>query len=56
MKKRYSQNFPKIHKKTPVFFKKESLAQMFSCEFYEISKNTPFLQNISGQLLLHLHL
>ena len=27
--------------------KKETLAQMFSCEFCEISKNT-FLQNTSG--------
>ena len=33
------------------FIKKETLAQMFSCEFWEISKNT-FLQNTSGQLLL----
>ena len=23
-----------------VYFKKEALAQVFSCEFYEISKNT----------------
>ena len=35
------------------FIKKEILAQVFSCEFCEISKNT-FLQNTSGQLLLHL--
>ena len=27
---------------------KESLAQVFSCEFREISKNTFFLQNASG--------
>ena len=33
---------------TCVFIKKETLAQMFSCEFYEISKHTFFLQNISG--------
>ena len=32
------------------FIKKETLAQVFSCEFWEISKNT-FLQNTSGQLL-----
>ena len=32
--------------------KKETLAQMFSCEFCEISKNT-FLQNTSGWLLLN---
>ena len=31
--------------------KKETLAQVFSCEFCEISKNT-FLQNTSGRLLL----
>ena len=31
--------------------KKETLAQVFSCEFCDISKNT-FLQNISGRLLL----
>ena len=30
------------------FIKKESLAQVFSCEFCEISKNTFFLQNASG--------
>ena len=34
------------------FIKKETLSQMFSCEFCEISKNT-FLQNTSGQLLLN---
>ena len=33
------------------FVKKETLAQVFSCEFCEISKNT-FLQNTSGRLLL----
>ena len=30
------------------FTGKETLAQMFSCEFCEISKNTSFLQNTSG--------
>ena len=34
-----------------IFIKKESLAQVFSCEFCEISKNTSF-QNTSGRLLL----
>ena len=34
-----------------VFFKKGTPAQVFSCEFYEISKNT-FLQNTSIRLLL----
>ena len=40
-------NFHKIHRKTPVsapqacnFIKKETLAQLFSCEFCVISKNT----------------
>ena len=33
------------------FIKKETLAQVFSCEFCEISKNT-FLQNTSARLLL----
>ena len=33
------------------FIKKETLAQVFPCEFCKISKNT-FLQNTSGQLLL----
>ena len=31
--------------------KKETLVQLFSCEFCEISKNT-FSQNTSGRLLL----
>ena len=29
------------------FIKKETLAQVFFCEFYEIYKNTLFLQNTS---------
>ena len=33
------------------FIIKETLAQVFFCKFYEISKNT-FLQNTSGRLLL----
>ena len=32
------------------FIKKETLAQVFSCEFCEISKNT-FLQNNYGRML-----
>ena len=32
-------NFRKIHRKTPL---PESLAQVFSCKFYEISKDTFF--------------
>ena len=43
--KRCSLEFRKIHRKTPVpeacnFIKKETLAQVFSCEFCEISENT----------------
>ena len=55
LSKSFSQKFHKNHRKTPVpeslflkscrseacnFIKKETLAQVFSCEFYEISKNT----------------
>ena len=32
--------------------KKETLTQVFSCEFCEVSK-TPFLQDTSGRLLLN---
>ena len=35
--------------------KKETLAQVFACEFCEISKDT-FLQNTSGRLLLYKNL
>ena len=57
----YSEKFRKIHKKktcarvtglrTVNFIEKETLAQVFPCEFCKISKNN-FLQNTSGQLLL----
>ena len=58
-KKKCSEKFRKIHRKTPVpefpfnknFIKKETLAQMFSCEFCEIFKNTIF-QNTPVRLLL----
>ena len=46
----------KIYKKhlwQSLIFKKEALAQVFSCEFWEILR-TPFLQNTSGWLLLHI--
>ena len=56
-----SQKFHKIRRKhlcQSLFFKtslqlckKETLVQVFSCEFCEIFKNT-FLQNTSGRLLL----
>ena len=55
LKKKRCQKFRKIHRKIPVpetlctrelqacnFIKKGSLAQVFSCEFCEISKNTFF--------------
>ena len=35
-----------------IFVKKETLAQVFSCEFCEISLRTSFLQNTTGRLLL----
>ena len=44
-KKGVLKNFTKLagkHLCQRLFFKKESLAQMFSCEFCEISKNTFF--------------
>ena len=56
-----SHKFFKIHRKTPVpesfliklniFFKKETLAQVFSCEFCEISKNTFFTKHLWWLLL-----
>ena len=38
--------------KVPDLIKTETLAQVFSCEFGEITKNT-FLQNTSRRLLLN---
>ena len=41
--------FSKIHKKTPVaesFFNKETLGQVFSYEFCQISKNTFFIEHL----------
>ena len=35
----------------PALLKKETLAQVFSCEFCKILR-TPFLQNTSGRLLI----
>ena len=32
------------------FIKKETLAQLFSCEFYEISKNTFFTEHLKETL------
>ena len=67
MKKGVLKNFAKIvgkHLCQSLLFKKvaglrpatllknETLAQVFSCEFCEISKNTSFLQNTSERLLL----
>ena len=67
VKKGVLRNFAKIHRKTSVpeslfnkvegavcnFIKKLTLAQVLSCEFCEISKNT-FSGNTSGRLLLNL--
>ena len=56
MKKGALRNFTKFtgkHLRQSHFIKKETLAQVFFCEFCEISKNT-FLQNTSGRLLLNL--
>ena len=50
-KKRRSQKFCKIHRKTSV--SESLLAQVFSCEFSEISKNT-FLQYTYWRLLLNI--
>ena len=41
----------------PLFYKKEALAQVFSCEFYEISKNiflhrTPLSASVFGQVAI----
>ena len=47
-KKRCSQKFRKILRPACNFIKKETLAQVFSCEFLR----TPFLQNTFGRLLL----
>ena len=43
----------KLQDKACNFIKKETLAQVFSCEFCEISKNT-FLQNTSTRLLSYI--
>ena len=67
-KKRCSQKFHNIHRKTTVpeslfkqscrpqpcnFIKKETLAQVFACEFCKVSyRTTFFLQNTFGRLLL----
>ena len=64
--KRCSKEFYQIHRKTlcqSLFYikveglacnliKKKTLAQVFSCEFFQKFLITPFLQNTSGQLLL----
>ena len=36
----------KLQAETCSFIKKETLAQVFSCEFYEISKNTFFTEHL----------
>ena len=65
-KKKCYQEFHKIHRKTPAseslffnkknnFFKKETLTQVFSCEFCEISKNTFSIEHLrtTASGLLH---
>ena len=55
-KKRCPKKFRKIQRKTPEpcnFTNKQTLAQLFSCEFCEISKNTFFTEHF-GRLLLFL--
>ena len=44
-------DFWKILHKACYFFKKETLAQVFSCEFCEISKNTFFTEHLRWLLL-----
>ena len=49
MKKDVLRNFAKFtgkHLCQSLFFKKETLAQVFSCEFCEISKNTFFTEHL----------
>ena len=52
-KKRCSQKFRKIHRKTPApesfsfnFIKKETQTQVFSCEFCKIPQNTFFVEHL----------
>ena len=48
-KKMCSLKFRKTHRKTPQacnFIKKETLAQVFSCGFCEISKNAFFIKHL----------
>ena len=49
MKKSVLGNFTKLtraHLCQSLFFKKETLAQVYSCEFCEISKNTFFREHV----------
>ena len=51
--KQWSYKFWKIRRKKPVIesLKEETLAQVFSCEFWEICKNTFFIENRRWLLL-----
>ena len=51
--KHLSQSFFFVRLQDCNFVKKDTLAQVFSWEFYEILKNT-FLQNSSGRLLVNI--
>ena len=51
-KKRCSKKFGEIHSLRPAtLLKKEILALVFSCEFYEISQNTFFTEHLWWLLL-----
>ena len=56
MKKVARRNFTKFTGKQlrPATLLKKGLAQMFSCKFYEISKNIFFHRTASGRLLLNI--
>ena len=58
MEKRLSDKFPKTHMKASVpesqaynFIKKQTLAQVFSCEFCIISKSIFFIEHLWWLLL-----
>ena len=49
---RYFAKFTGKHLCQSLFFKKETLIEVFSCEFCEISKNTFFIEHLWWLLLL----
>ena len=55
-KKRCSKKFRKIQMLQAYnFIKKETLAQVFSCEFFEISKNNFFTEHLRATASASLH-